>query len=268
LIDPSFFFFFFFFSYLVVSFAAMVSRKTFVLLCFFFLLSSPALLLLSEAAEAGKKKKFNVVWTDPEATWKEKAVEISALLNQHLKAAGGSVDTLLKDKAGVDLGQTFAKLKDKLGLTAKDTRGTMEKFHDLASKVQKSLEDNVFDKVKEMGASMMKTPEEDPKVKAEREKKVEEIVANIASGEAVAKLSLELQEGLISALKEASPNAETVKANLAKAKKGVDQISLWAEELYKNGVSVEKIKELLAEAGLKPMEEEERKTQEDFHEEL
>lgn len=109
----------------------------------------------------------------------------------------------------------------------------------------------------------------DPKVKAEREKKVEEIVANIASGEAVAKLSLELQEGLVSALKEASPDAETVKANLAKAKKGVDQISLWAEELYKNGVSIEKIKELLAEAGLTPMEEEQgRNARDDTHEEL
>jgi hypothetical protein len=248
----------------------MISRKTFVLLCFVFLLSSP-LLVLSEAAKAEKKqKKFNVVWTDPEATWKEKAVELSALLNEHLNAAGGSVDTLLKDKAGVDLGKTFSTLKERLGFKDKDTRGTMEKFNDLASKVQKSLEDNVFGKVKEMGASMIKTPGEDPKVKAEREKKVEEIVANIASGEAVAKLSLELQEGLISALKEASPDAETVKANLAKAKKGVDQISLWAEELYKNGVSIEKIKELLAEAGLTPMEEEQERNAraDDTHEEL
>jgi hypothetical protein len=52
----------------------MISRKTFVLLCFVFLLSSP-LLVLSEAAKAEKKqKKFNVVWTDPEATWKVKSI--------------------------------------------------------------------------------------------------------------------------------------------------------------------------------------------------
>merc|ERR1711920_695163 len=113
------------------------------------------------------------------------------------------------------------------------------------------------------GASMLNHPaahappgeEEGKAAEEEREQRVQEIIASLASGEAVAKVSLEIEEALVSALKGVSPDVETVKAQLGKAKKGVDQISLWAEELYKQGVSVEDIKDLLAKAGLTPMEE-------------
>jgi len=240
-----------------------------------------------------EKQKYNVKWVDAEPTWKEKAVELSKNLNENMKAAGGSLVTLLKNN-GIDVGKVMSTVRSKLKNVPgfKDTRPFSEKFQDVASKVQKSLEDSVFDKVKEMGAQMVNQggkgddqpkaakkkdakvsdgPETRSKAKEKKKKRnenVQEIIDHLESGATVEQISLELQEGLLNALKKVSPDADTVKAELSKAKQGVEQISLWAEELFKNGVSVNEIKDILRKAGLTPVEQENIEDMDIPHEEL
>ena len=67
-------------------------------------------------------------------------------------------------------------------------------------------------------------------------------------------------------LEKVSPNVEDLRAELGKAKEGVGQISKWADELYKQGVPVEKIKDLLEQVGLRAVKEEAKETP--SHEEL
>ncbi len=99
---------------------------------------------------------------------------------------------------------------------------------------------------------------------------VQELISHIENSDLAAQISLEIQEGLLSALKSADPSAATVAGELSKAREGVGRLSAWAEKLYENGVSPDEIKELFKKAGFNPVEEEPEKAaaQAAAHEEL
>lgn len=245
-----------------------------------------ALLVASVATAAPSESKKGegaygkVKWMEPDETMMEKAARVSKVLKGHLEATGQTLGSMLKEN-GVDvqkaLGAVGSKIKGLFG-GGKDTRDLAEKLQDAAAKLQKSLEENLYPKIKEMGEAMIQKgePEEQkPKESTKKKKKKQlnkeelgEIMSNMAGGEAIAKLSQDLQEGLMNVLDKVNPGAEDVKAQLSKAKEGVHQISAWADELYKNGVPVEKIKELLTKAGLNAVEEEGNQEAAASHEEL
>ncbi len=82
-------------------------------------------------------------------------MELSAKLKDHVAASGKSVNEVLKDN-GVDFAAGFKALTSKL--TWKDTRDTATKFKEAAEKLQQSLEQAVFPKVKDMGEKMIYRP--------------------------------------------------------------------------------------------------------------
>jgi len=122
------------------------------------------LLAATALAATEEKKKFNVKWVDAGKTAMEKAVDVTQKLKDHVAATGKSVNEILKDN-GVDLAAGFSALTSKL--TWKDTRDTATKFKEAAEKLQKSLEETIYPKVKNMGEQMIYKPK---KGKSEREK--------------------------------------------------------------------------------------------------
>ena len=229
-------------------------------------------------SKKGEGAYGKVKWVEPDETVMEKAARVSKVLKDHLEATGQTLGSMLKEN-GVEvqkaLGAVGSKIKGLFG-GGKDTRDLAEKLQDAAAKLQKSLEENLYPKIKEMGEAMIQKgePEEQKPKESTKKKKqlnkeeLEEIMSNLAGGEAIAKLSQDLQEGVMNVLDKVDPGAEDVKAQLSKAKEGVHQISAWADELYKNGVPVEKIKELLTKAGLKAVDEEGNQEAAASHEEL
>merc|ERR1719245_549052 len=165
-----------------------------------------------------------VTWTD-EKTFTEKMVEVTERVKDHLQATGMTLHAALKDH-GVDVSKGLAAASMKVSSFFKkvDTRDLSERLQEAAAKVQKSLEEQLGPTIKKMGESMIHKQHE----------------AEAGDGKEGA-----LEEGLMRSLERENPSTDDVAAELAKAKEGVAKISAWADQMYKAGVPVEKIKKLL-----------------------
>lgn len=229
----------------------------------FFVALLSAALLFADAAPAsakGESSKYGkVTWTD-EKTFTEKILEVTERVKDHLQATGMTLHAALKDH-GVDVSKGLAAASMKVSSLFKkvDTRDLSERLQEAAAKVQKSLEEQLGPTIKKMGESMIHKQHEaeagDGKEGALSEEDVESLTAELGA-ETVAELAKSLEEGLMRSLERENPSTDDVAAELAKAKEGVAKISAWADQMYKAGVPVEKIKKLLETAGLHAREEE------------
>jgi len=229
----------------------------------------------ARAASSGDRAKafeeVKVTWVDGE-TVLEKIAGATRKIKDHLEVTGQNLGGFLKDN-GVDVSAGFAavtrKVKELFGRA--DAKDFATKLAEAAEKVQKSLEEQLAPITAKLGESMIQketakqASSGDPA--GEKELSEEQLEELGLGSETVQELTKNLQEGLMRALEKVNPNAEDVAADLAKAKEGVDKISAWADELYKSGVPVEKIKKLLETAGLHAVRSEEASGQE-THDEL